>query len=108
MDGAGSFFVSYWNTEATRYTHAPVNRNTYRRACHMRCAIYSFNGAAVVRPRKAVAGRPRVRQVDRLQWGRGCETAERGNATLVMGRLGHRLQWGRGCETAERLDTLSC
>src|SRR5208337_628962 len=61
----------------------------------------SFNGAAAVRPQKAVLSSLRSPPRLDLQWGRGGEAAERIQEAAVITKR-NKLQWGRGGEAAER------
>ena len=85
-----------------------------------------FNGAAGLNPRIERDSVPRVKDICRLQWGRGCEPAD-SSGPWFSGGIGHggfngaagvnprialidaqlakttgMLQWGRGCEPADR------
>ncbi len=65
-----------------------------------RAWAWTFNGAAVLGPRRAPSAPARRCRPSRLQWGRGLGTAERGSKR----RTNHAtatLQWGRGLGTAE-------
>ena|SRR5208337_1964572 len=63
----------------------------------------SFNGAAAVRPQKAVLSSLRSPPRLDFQWGRGGEAAERKPPIIMVTRPTGRLQWGRGGEAAERI-----
>src|SRR5689334_13574298 len=65
-----------------------------RRAC--------FNGAAVMRRRRAPGTRRLIAARPPLQWGRRYETAERRPKLEQMVETAGLLQWGRRYETAER------
>ncbi len=80
--------------------HATAERA--RHPCSPRHPHYCFNGAAVMRPRKARQVRLSVGITPKLQWGRGHATAERNFGVVKEGVAG-MLQWGRGHATAERI-----
>ncbi len=65
-----------------------------------------FNGAADVHPRNPDKVEQDIGSAPRLQWGRGCSSAESAGVGRVAPR-GARLQWGRGCSSAESADLLS-
>src|SRR5260221_2746514 len=61
----------------------------------------SFNGAAVLGPRRAAAAAARPSASEPLQWGRGLGTAESWWGKGVQAERLYLLQWGRGLGTAE-------
>ena len=108
-----------------------IRGNSNHRA-RIRARLRRFNGAADVHPRKLGAQQVRLHVEvavasmgprmfirgnmrtkpdtasarSRLQWGRGCSSAET-RAAWDEGWCSQRLQWGRGCSSAETLNTNS-
>ncbi len=70
----------------------------------MRC----FNGAAGVNPRIAAMSDEMLSGRLLLQWGRGCEPADRRRRMRGGEKASSSLQWGRGCEPADRGCRVAC
>ncbi len=68
-------------------------------------ALVRFNGAAVIRPRKCMVSMPAACTILRLQWGRGHSTAEMRLCIRRVLPRARSLQWGRGHSTAEMTDS---